>query len=321
MNEFLQDFKQTPLFEKIQIQIKKGTFSHSHLVVCDDDFTAKIFSKLIAMTLMCEKNEPCFTCSHCVQVLSQVHADLFVFPKGKNFVVSDSEQLIEKAYSKPIHSDKKVFIVNDFDNANTASQNKVLKIFEEPTPNTYFILNAQNDKKILPTIKSRMQLIHIPAFSPAQLKQILAEHNLVCSDALLGFSDGYLGKTLALLDDKNFIGSYDYVLDTLKNMQSSKDIIKFSSALADKNTFILKLGIFERVFRNMLLIKSGKKELLSEIEVLNIQDIENEFSFFAILKILEKLISAKTYFDANVALNAVCDNLLLGILEVKYLWK
>jgi len=321
MNEFLQDYKQTKMFAKIENQIKNGTFSHSNLIVCDDEFTAKLFSKLIAMTILCENNSACGVCSHCKQVLSEVHADLFVFPKGKNFVVSDSEQIIEKAYTKPIHSDKKVFLINDFDNANMASQNKVLKIFEEPSQNTYFILNAKNSRKILPTIKSRMQIVNIPAFSLEEIKQILTEHDLVSSEVVLSFSNGFLGHALSLNENKNFISSYDFVLSTLKDMQSSKDIIKFSPILADKNTFILKLEIFERVFRNMLVYKAGKKEILSEIEVLNIQSIENNFSLNAILKILEKLIKAKTYFDANVNLNSICDELLLGILEVKYLWK
>lgn len=321
MNEFLQDYKQTKLFVDIENQIKNGTFSHSNLIVCDDDFTAKLFSKLIAMTILCERNEACSVCSHCLQVLSEVHADLFVFPKGKNFVVLDSEQIIEKAYTKPIHSDKKVFLINDFDNANVASQNKVLKIFEEPSENTFFVLNAKNSRKILPTIKSRMQIINIPAFSLLELKQILQKHNLTSSEVVLSFSNGFLGQALSLLENKNFISSYDFVLDTIKNMQSSKDLIKFSPTLADKNTFVLKLEIFERVFRNILVFKTGKKNLLDEIEVLNIQNIEKEFSVNAIIKILNKIIEAKTYFEANVNLNSICDELLLGILEVKYLWK
>lgn len=321
MNEFLLDYKQTKLFETIKNQIQNGTFSHSTLILCEDEFTAKLFSKLVAMTILCEKSEACGVCSHCIQVQSEVHADLFVFPKGKNFVVTDSEQIIEKAYTKPIHSDKKVFLINDFDNANTASQNKVLKIFEEPTTNTFFVVNAKNSRKILPTIMSRMQIVNVPAFCANDLKQILLKHNLTASEIALSFSDGFLGHTLSLIQNKEFISSYDFVLDTLKNMKSSKDLIKFSPLLADKNTFILKLQIFERVFRNMLVAKAQKNELLSEIEILNIAGIENEFSLNAILKILEKLRQAKTYYDANVNLNSICDELLLGILEVKYLWK
>ncbi len=43
--------------------------------------------------------------------------------------------------------------------------NKLLKLIEEPPPNTLFILVAENDGLILPTILSRTQLIKIPALS------------------------------------------------------------------------------------------------------------------------------------------------------------
>ena len=103
-------------------------------------------------------------------------------------------------------------------------------------------------------------------------------------------------------------------------MKTSKDIIKFSGALADKNTFMLKLEIFENVFRNLILLKENVS-LLSDIEVLNIKELENEFSVKAILQILQKLLQAKMFMEANVNLGGICDSLLLGILEVKYLWK
>ena len=40
--------------------------------------------------------------------------------------------------------------------------NKLLKLIEEPPPNTLFILVAENDEQILPTILSRCQLVKIP---------------------------------------------------------------------------------------------------------------------------------------------------------------
>jgi len=39
--------------------------------------------------------------------------------------------------------------------------NKLLKLIEEPPPNTLFILAAENESLILPTIVSRCQLVKI----------------------------------------------------------------------------------------------------------------------------------------------------------------
>ncbi|SRR5579862_4117978 len=51
--------------------------------------------------------------------------------------------------------------------------NKLLKLIEEPPPNTLFILVAENDALILPTIISRTQLVKIPALETAELEAAL----------------------------------------------------------------------------------------------------------------------------------------------------
>ena len=51
--------------------------------------------------------------------------------------------------------------------------NKLLKLIEEPPPDTLFILVAENDSLILPTILSRTQLIKIPPLSTQDIESAL----------------------------------------------------------------------------------------------------------------------------------------------------
>jgi DNA polymerase III subunit delta' len=51
----------------------------------------------------------------------------------------------------------------------------LLKLIEEPPPNTLFILVAENDEQILPTILSRCQLIKIPMLDTATIEKALIE--------------------------------------------------------------------------------------------------------------------------------------------------
>src|SRR6202035_5286750 len=53
--------------------------------------------------------------------------------------------------------------------------NKLLKLIEEPPPNTLFLLVAENDSFILPTILSRTQLIKIPPLEAKEIEQALIE--------------------------------------------------------------------------------------------------------------------------------------------------
>lgn len=51
--------------------------------------------------------------------------------------------------------------------------NKLLKLIEEPPPNTLFILVAENEELILPTILSRCQLVRIPSLEDAEVESAL----------------------------------------------------------------------------------------------------------------------------------------------------
>lgn len=53
--------------------------------------------------------------------------------------------------------------------------NKLLKLIEEPPPDTVFLLVAENEDQLLPTIISRCQVIRILPLDPADIEQALVE--------------------------------------------------------------------------------------------------------------------------------------------------
>ena len=55
--------------------------------------------------------------------------------------------------------------------------NKLLKLIEEPPPNTLFILVAEGEDKILQTILSRTQLVKIPLLENTEVEAALIERN------------------------------------------------------------------------------------------------------------------------------------------------
>ncbi|WP_018615129.1 ATP-binding protein [Segetibacter koreensis] len=55
--------------------------------------------------------------------------------------------------------------------------NKLLKLIEEPPANTLFILVAESEEQILPTILSRTQLVKVPLLENVEVEQALIERN------------------------------------------------------------------------------------------------------------------------------------------------
>lgn len=57
------------------------------------------------------------------------------------------------------------------DKMNTAAANKLLKLIEEPPNKTVFILIAEDEERIIDTIKSRCQLLQFPPLSEAAIEK------------------------------------------------------------------------------------------------------------------------------------------------------
>ena len=120
---------------------------NSFLFESADEIFLNNFSYCFAKYIFCNnlQNKPCNLCIQCQKVGLLTHSDLKIYPKNnKNILVDDVKDLIENINLTPIESDYKVFIFNNFSSANQQSQNKLLKILEEPPKNSFIILSQSN---------------------------------------------------------------------------------------------------------------------------------------------------------------------------------
>lgn len=85
--------------------------------------------------------------------------------------------------------------------------NKLLKLIEEPPPDTLFILATHHEEQLLPTIVSRCQTIKVPPIGLAEMEQALVERCQL---------DPMKARQLALTCDGNY-------LEALQLLQHSED--------------------------------------------------------------------------------------------------
>jgi len=92
--------------------------------------------------------------------------------KQGNITANECSDIIRKLNLKTFESEYKVLVMWMPEYLGNEG-NKLLKLVEEPPPNTLFILVAENESLILPTILSRTQLIKIPALSTEEIAAAL----------------------------------------------------------------------------------------------------------------------------------------------------
>lgn len=101
--------------------------------------------------------------------------------KQGNITAYECNDIIRKLSLKSFESGYKVLIMWMPEYLGNEG-NKLLKLIEEPPPNTLLIMVAENESMILPTIISRMQLIKIPSLEKQDIETALVERAKVPAD-------------------------------------------------------------------------------------------------------------------------------------------
>jgi len=187
--------------------IGSGRPAHAYLFVGPDGIGKKLIALNFAKVFNCEEGglEPCDECPSCRKIDDGNHIDVQVFaPKGlsRQLKVEQVEQFISQVNFKPFEGNRKAFILCDADRANVSFQNKILKVLEEPPDETIIILVTSNPEGLLPTIRSRCQVMNFSPLSTDAVKGFLIANEFTSDEACLAasLSQGQIGKAIQWLD-------------------------------------------------------------------------------------------------------------------------
>lgn len=152
-----------------------GRLSHAFLIHSPDPVVRQEFAKIVMLIAGCRdwrNGHPDTTCSFCSKVLNNTYADCqSVYPVGKMYQIKVGDRinpepntlryLLEHiAYTSGGH--RKFGLIHDAERMNVEAQNALLKTLEEPPPETTMILTAANPSALLPTTRSRCQILELP---------------------------------------------------------------------------------------------------------------------------------------------------------------
>ena len=121
--------------------------------------------------------------------------------KQGNITAEECNEIIHKLSLKSFESAFKVLVLWMPEYLGKEG-NKLLKLIEEPPPNTLFILVAESEEQILPTLLSRCQLIKVPLLSNEEVENALFERAKASKETasqIAGISEGNYREALQLL--------------------------------------------------------------------------------------------------------------------------
>lgn len=225
----------TEVKKYLENSVKNNNLVHSYLFLGTNGIGKLLFAKEFAKKILCNSghDDDC-KCKSCICFEGNNHPDLYVMNEEETIILIEKvRDLIEQIHKKPIMSEKKVIIINDFDKMKIEGQNCLLKTLEEPPEYVVIILISSNENNIINTIKSRCMAINFKNLTDEELLKY-AKENLeyeTISTSILKSFDGSIRNAITQKDFKEKFEEIDKLIMTLQ----CKDII--DSYLEGKKIF------------------------------------------------------------------------------------
>lgn len=301
-------FQSSKAYRLIKTEYTENKLSHAYLLLLDDARNLRFALKTFAKIFFCEEENALKSERIEKLIDGENFSDCLIFPteKDKKLKVEDAEKILEESLLTPVEGDKKLFVVGDFSEANVQTQNKLLKLLEEPPKGVYFLLGATTSHSVLTTVLSRVKTLEINGFEPhvltEALQRIYGEKNEKSALSLCAAAaDGNLGKAQNMLEG----GYYKNLLDGAKELCLCED---HKLPVAVKNVGETKrqkefLSVLRLIFRDALVIKTqgrkSEKNLLLQAEKTALYDIANKYAAHALLYAQEAISAAEKQIFTN----------------------
>lgn len=254
----------TALIKHVTSAIDEGRFSHAHIIEGDRGSGKLTFARLTAAYLAGGMDNPL-----AMKIILGNSPDVTEYdvPEKKKFITVDTVRQIKyDAYIKPNELDVRVFIIKNADSINTAGQNALLKLLEEPPQGVYFFLLCENVSSLLPTVRSRAQCIRMERFSEENLGDFLRKNGAYSPDQIekaAKNASGSIGKALEILSENKTKKSGDAkkLIKTLSNGNFTDIILALNDMPSDRAEAKVYIENCQKALRDMIAAKCERNDM------------------------------------------------------------
>ena len=256
------------------------------LLTGEEGIGKKLFALEIAKALNCRTPQDCEACGICAscvriakinypasaesedwkQIIWTDHPDVGIVVAPKRvLLVNQMRQIEREANFRPFEGAARVFLIDEADKFNDPSANALLKVLEEPPPTSHIILITSRPAMLLPTIRSRCQMIRFSPLSVGEIEDHLTQ-NKIAEPATARLraraASGSIGRALSG-DITSFTKQRAAMLSVLNALVASDgrvELLKSAEELNEaqyKDEFEARLDVLETLIRDAWMLSLG----------------------------------------------------------------
>lgn len=281
--------------------------------------TALFFAAL----LLCESEDkrPCGVCSACRRIDRTTHPNVHIVRPTREQILKESIKELQSDFSKTSLEDgPKIYIIEKADTLNPQASNALLKFLEEPEGEMYAVLLVEDEQNLLPTIRSRSQVVpfHPPAKAVIE-KKLLGEG----FDAPLAKLAARMYPTVTeardFLEDENTMVVVDAVSDLYEALAKDESpLIAFrreaDSLLSSRESAAILLDVFIHYQKDLIYGKIENRNQIAFVDRIDtIEALAERFSLSGLLDVLERMLTFRMRFRSFVNVRLAFDNIMLAL--------
>jgi DNA polymerase-3 subunit delta' len=269
-----------PVKAVIQRLVAGGRVPNSLLFAGDEGVGKRQFALELAKAFVCtgsDAREACGECPACRrvgkfsfptsdkgedydQVFFSEHPDVgMVIPFKRNVRIGSIRNLEKEANYNPYEARSRFFIIDEADKMADPASNALLKTLEEPPPTSHIFLISSRPDSLLPTIRSRCQILRFAPVGTQDIERYLIDkHSFITEEATLAarLARGSIGRAVSI-NVEQFRARREKMLSVVRDVISTGDrasLLRTSEEINDaknKENFEEHLDILESLIHDV----------------------------------------------------------------------
>ena len=314
-----------PVKKRLRSIVQSGRLAHAYLLSGPRGglqlSMARWFAKLLVCVASEAMNRPCNQCNACARFEDGNYPDVsFVQPDGATIKIGQIREL-HRAFSRaPLEASHRIYIIEDADCLTLEAANSLLKFLEEPIITSVALLTTSRTEAVLPTIRSRCQLLSIGTQEAGDIVAELMERGVEQPIAEIASEiGGTVEHALALCQDEVFADLLEAMLQLSDEMAKDDSnpmltvadrIIKpgFTSSQIETLLDLLVLWCRDLIFRIV-----GIGELFFKSEIDRLSNQSSLYNVERLLQVIRDCWDTKNRLRSNANAQLSLERLVLRV--------
>lgn len=317
---------------RLRSALAAGRIVHAYLICAPSGGGKSLLADLLAQALLCQhprQGEPCGACHGCRMAASGNHPDLIrVAPEGGSLPVEAIRALQEEMAVQAYQGGRRVVVIDQAHRMTPQAQNALLKTLEEPPEGVVMMLLSASAAQLLPTVRSRCQLIQLLPVPDEAGQAALQAQGLAPDQAALALhlSGGYLGAALSLARDEAAQKRRTAAVEAWRAVAEGGDRAALLEraplwAKQDRRELAAMLACWASLWRDALVMAEGGGHILNLDAADSLAGPARRAGAASLTRILEQTMKTAQSVTGNAQGTLALDRLLLDIMEEQTQWQ